>query len=121
MTNNELQLMSETDHGSQPTEFNIILRGGDIYTVPPSDIEFLQACYPAVDVRDQLLRMVGWSWGATEKKRWTKRGVKRGINGWLNRTVANTHTPKFQRARIDTQSTRETTIENDLTDRSWAL
>lgn len=52
------------------------------------------ALYPAVDVIQQLRNMKGWL-NANPKKRKTKAGILRFINGWLSREQDKRHTERI--------------------------
>lgn len=54
------------------------------YNVPLSKIEQWQQAYPAVDIRQELLRMVAWL-NANPKRKKTRRGVDRFITMWLSK------------------------------------
>lgn len=57
---------------------------GTDYNVPLSKIEKWSVAYPAVDVKQQLQRMIVWL-DANPNRRKTKRGIDRFINTWLSR------------------------------------
>lgn len=81
-------------HGKEPepepepkwviTEFQIPLNDGSEWAVPVDDFEEWKKLYPAVDVPQQLRAMRGWSM-ANPKKRKTRKGITRFVNGWLAR------------------------------------
>lgn len=52
------------------------------YDVPTSKIEQWQQAYPAVNIRQELLRMISWL-NANPKRKKTRRGVDRFITTWL--------------------------------------
>ena len=54
------------------------------YDVPLSKIEQWSQAYPAVDVRQELLRMISWL-NANPKRKKTRRGVDRFITTWLSK------------------------------------
>lgn len=54
------------------------------YDVPMSKIEQWKQAYPAVDIRQELLRMLSWL-NANPKRKKTRRGVDRFITTWLSR------------------------------------
>ncbi len=55
------------------------------YDVPLEKIKSWGEAYPAVNVEQELKRMVAWSESNPTKKK-TKKGVDRFINNWLSRT-----------------------------------
>lgn len=65
-----------------PSEFDIPLNDGSVYNVPMENIAAYKKLYPAVDVEQELRGMIGWCM-SNPKRRKTKGGVKRFINGWL--------------------------------------
>lgn len=54
------------------------------YDVPLSKIEQWQRAYPAVDIRQELLRMLSWL-DANPKRKKTRQGVDRFITTWLSK------------------------------------
>lgn len=54
------------------------------YDVPLSKIEQWEQAYPAVDIRQELLRMVAWL-NANPKRKKTRRGIDRFITMWLSK------------------------------------
>ena len=66
-------------------EIKIILKGGEHYIVPDTDIRMWSHEYPNVDVPAELRKMGQWS-RANPPKRKTRRGVQRFIVNWLNGT-----------------------------------
>lgn len=60
----------------------MILNDGTYFNVSVSDFNKWVALYPAVDVKQELCKMVGWC-DANPKKRKTKSGIRRFINNWL--------------------------------------
>ncbi len=70
-----------------PTSSGILLPLNDksFYDVPQDKITLWRATYPAVDVEQELRRMVAWL-DSNPTKRKTRRGIERFINSWLART-----------------------------------
>ena len=94
---------SELVPTSEPPVFQIILNDKTYFDVTQKMIDDYQELYPAVDVPQEIRKMVGWS-EANQKKRKTRRGVKAFINSWLAReqdrghqrtAQANTPRPSF--------------------------
>lgn len=54
------------------------------YNVPLSKIEQWKQAYPAVDIRQELLRMLSWL-NANPKRKKTRRGIERFITAWLSK------------------------------------
>lgn len=53
------------------------------YHVTEEDVHYYQELYPAVDVMQEIRKMVGWL-DANPEKRKTKRGIKKFMNHWLS-------------------------------------
>ena len=62
----------------------IPLNDKSVYDVPLDKIDIWKTTYPAVDVEQELRKMVAWS-HSNPTKRKTRRGVDRFINSWLAR------------------------------------
>lgn len=60
------------------------LNNGTSYNVSPEEFELYQQLYPAVDVKKELNKMLGWLY-SNPKNRKTKQGIKRFINTWLSK------------------------------------
>lgn len=60
------------------------LNTGESHWVTVGEVELWESLYPAVDVRQQLRAMKGWLF-SNQKNRKTTQGIKRFINGWLQR------------------------------------
>jgi len=61
---------------------SMILNDKSLHNVYQKDVEKWEDLYPAVDIIQELRKMVGWL-DSNPKKRKTKRGVNRFINNWL--------------------------------------
>lgn len=72
---------------SAPTPSGILLPLVDksVYNVPQEKIALWRETYPAVNVDQELRRMIAWL-DSNPTKRKTRRGVERFINSWLART-----------------------------------
>lgn len=62
----------------------IPLNDNSVYDVPLDKIDIWKTTYPAVDVEQELRKMVAWS-HSNPARRKTRRGVDRFINSWLAR------------------------------------
>lgn len=69
---------------SQQSGICIPLNDNSTYDVPLDKINIWKNTYPAVDVEQELRKMVAWS-HSNPTKRKTRRGVDRFINSWLAR------------------------------------
>lgn len=72
---------------SAPNPSGILLPLNDksCYDVPLDKIALWRETYPAVDVEQELRRMIAWL-DSNPTKRKTRRGIERFINNWLART-----------------------------------
>lgn len=61
----------------------IPLNDKNFYNVPLDKIALWKATYPAVDVEQELRKMIAWS-DSNPTRRKTRRGVERFINNWLS-------------------------------------
>ena len=68
----------------EPAVISVPLNDGTEHPVTQTDIDKYASLYPAVDVMQELRKMVGWLDGNPTRKK-TRRGIKRFINGWLAR------------------------------------
>lgn len=80
--NRESNIGAEPEPASTPPVAELLLNDGSLYPVYQPDVDKWAGLYPAVDVPAELRKMVGWC-DANPKKRKTKGGVQRFINGWL--------------------------------------
>lgn len=60
----------------------MILNDGTYFHVSADDFNKWAALYPAVDVMQELRKMVGWC-DNNPRRRKTKSGIRRFINNWL--------------------------------------
>lgn len=72
---------------SAPTPSGILLPLNDksFYDVPQDKITLWRETYPAVDIEQELRRMIAWL-DSNPTKRKTRKGIERFINNWLART-----------------------------------
>ena len=68
----------------EPPVYSLLLIDGAEYGITKAQFEKWEKMYPAVDVMQELRKMDGWL-DANPKKRKTKNGIMRFINGWLAR------------------------------------
>lgn len=62
----------------------LILNDNSYYYVIDEEVKEYKLLYPNVNVEQQLRNMAGWL-NANQRKRKTKRGIKRFINSWLSK------------------------------------
>ncbi len=78
-------ICSEPESAPTPSGILLPLNDKSFYDVPQDKIALWRATYPAVDVEQELRRMVAWL-DSNPTKRKTRRGIERFINSWLART-----------------------------------
>lgn len=62
----------------------IPLADGTFYDVPKTNIDVWREAYPAVDVVQEIKKMIAWS-KCNPKRQKTRKGVNRFINNWLSK------------------------------------
>lgn len=67
-----------------PPVIQILLNDGSKYGVTQEEVDKYSELYPAVDVMQELRKMVGWS-DSNPQKRKTKSGIRKFINSWLSK------------------------------------
>lgn len=83
--NSNNTICSDPDKSTpNPSGILIILNDKSYYDVPLDKITMWKDTYPAVDVEQELKKMIAWC-DSNPTKRKTKRGVERFINSWLSR------------------------------------
>jgi hypothetical protein len=80
---------SETEaSGKSPAQASAVIQmpltGSAVYPITQSQIDKWSDLYPAVNVMQELRKMVGWCEGHPAQKK-TERGILRFINSWLAR------------------------------------
>lgn len=85
--NNTISSELPASRASEPAAavISLPLNDGSMRGITQDEIDHWADLYPAVDVLQELRKMVGWL-EANPKKRKTPDGVKRFINTWLSRT-----------------------------------
>lgn len=69
---------------SEPAVYSIILNDKTYHDVTQSDMDRYRELYPAVDIDQEMRKMIGWA-ESNQAKRKTRRGVKAFITNWLSR------------------------------------
>lgn len=77
-------ILPEAETASDGSDILLPLVDKSEYNVPLSKIEQWQQAYPAVDIRQELLRMISWL-DANPKRKKTRRGIDRFITTWLSK------------------------------------
>ena len=72
------------DKSASAPAYRLILHDGSYYPISKEDISKWAALYPAVDIEQEIRKMIGWS-EANPQNRKTKRGTLAFINRWLAR------------------------------------
>ena len=67
----------------EPYGIDIPLVDGTSYAVTKADVAQWEDAYPGVDVPAELKRIRSWA-DSNEKKRKTRKGIRKHINGWLS-------------------------------------
>lgn len=67
---------------TQPSVIDIVLNDKSLYSITQTQIDKWKELYPAVDILQELRKMVGWCEANTAKRK-TKRGILPFINRWL--------------------------------------
>ena len=84
---NPIYCTEQTDVGSV---LNLPLNDGSLFGITQDQVDKWAGLYPAVDIMQELRNMQGWL-DSNPKKRKTKAGILRFINGWLSREQDKPH------------------------------
>ena len=108
INNDNNNIISSEPYKSAPNLSGIMIQLNDktFYNVPLEKISLWENTYPAVDVRQELRKMVAWC-DSNPAKRKTRRGIERFINNWLSRTQDSGGT-KVKEKVIDEERTNNT-------------
>lgn len=77
-------ISAEPEPVSAPPVISFPLNTGEFYPIFPDDVDQWQRLYPAVDVIQELKKMLGWL-ESNPKKRKTSRGIRSFVTNWLSR------------------------------------
>ena len=77
-------ISAEPEPVSAPPVISFPLNTGEFYPIFPDDVNQWQRLYPAVDVIQELKKMLGWL-ESNPKKRKTSRGIRSFVTNWLSR------------------------------------
>lgn len=72
------------DRESEPPVYKILLNDKSYHNVTQLDMDRYHDLYPAVDISQEMRKMIGWC-ESNPTKRKTRRGVKAFITNWLSR------------------------------------
>lgn len=104
----------QTDVGS-PQVVSLTLNDGSDYGITQDQIDKWVPLYPAVDVIQELRAMKGWL-DSNPKKRKTKTGILRFVNGWLSRAQDKPHFDRQPHKKVDTKFHNFEQRDDDLDD-----
>ena len=82
---NDISCPEPEKSAPHPSGILLPLNDKSLYDVPVNKIALWKETYPAVDVEQELRRMIAWL-DSNPTKRKTRRGIERFINNWLART-----------------------------------
>ncbi len=82
---NDISCSEPQKAAQNPSGISLPLNDKSFYEVPMDKIALWRETYPAVDIEQELRRMIAWL-DANLDKRKTRRGIERFINSWLART-----------------------------------
>lgn len=86
---------SQEQNPAQPSVAELPLNDNSLYTIYQDDVDKWKGLYPAVDVEQELKKMIGWL-DANPTRRKTKSGIKKFINGWLSKEQDKPSKPQEQ-------------------------
>ena len=69
---------------SEPAVYQLLLNDKTLFDVTASDMAKYRELYPAVDIDQEMRKMIGWC-ESNPTKRKTRRGIKAFITNWLSR------------------------------------
>lgn len=74
-----------TEQDSAPVAAWLPLNDGTVFAITEDKVAAWEGLYPAVDVRQEINKMIGWL-DANPKNRKTRSGIMKFCNSWLSRT-----------------------------------
>lgn len=102
----------QTDVGSV---LNLPLNDGTMFGITQDQVDKWAGLYPAVDIMQELRNMQGWL-DSNPKKRKTKTGILRFVNGWLSREQDKPHFDRQPHKKVDTKFHNFEQRDDDLDD-----
>lgn len=69
---------------TQNKQWGLVLKDGSLFTPDNDFMDLMCQAYPNIDIPAEFRKMAAWC-VSNESQRKTKRGIKKFINGWLNR------------------------------------
>lgn len=79
----ELESSKQAKSKKEPAVFELPTNTGEGYAFYQSDVDSYKSLYPAVNVEQEMRKMIGWL-DANPTRRKTKTGMKRFVNNWLS-------------------------------------
>lgn len=99
-TETEDELMNKMMLTEKDILFRLPLSKTNTYKdISEKDIKYYEELYPNVDINQEFRNMIGWL-NSNPKKRKTKKGIDKFINGWLQRKQS-TNKPNNKKVTID--------------------
>ena len=77
-------LQASTPEPEEPAVISLPLNDKSLYPITQKQVDEWSGLYPAVDVMQELRKMVGWL-DANTSNRKTRRGIKSFVNRWLSK------------------------------------
>ena len=96
---------------TEPAVVDLILNDKSLYPVTQSQIDHWSELYPAVDIKQELLKMKGWL-ESNPNRRKTKRGINAFITSWLAREQDRGHKPSGTNSRQEIPTASKEGSEN---------
>lgn len=84
INNNNSIISPEPKKEIKLSDILLPLNDGSFYNVPEDKIEIRKQAYPAVDIMQELRKMISWLESNPSRKK-TKQGIARFINTWLSK------------------------------------
>ena len=97
----------------------IVLSDGSEWWPDDLDLETWKATYPAVDVDAELRTIVAWA-HSNKASRWTRSGVMRGVNRWLQKAQNEAASKAVKRPRGEDEIKQQVEIGAELAFHLWA-
>jgi hypothetical protein len=98
-SSSEPQAASKEQPSEMPPDgiFSLPLVDKSLYLITQQQIDEWKSLYPAVDVEQEIRKMIGWL-NASPDRRKTHKGILRFVNGWLSKTQDRGGTNGYQQS-----------------------
>lgn len=102
----------------EPAVFELPTNTGEGYAFYQGDIDSYKSLYPAVDVEQEMRKMIGWL-DANPTRRKTKAGMKRFVNNWLSseQDKYKPATSVQKRSKFNNFEQRKDAIDTEMNDK----